>query len=260
MAIMQNALIGGMLVGFVASYYGVFIVQRRMAFLGNGLSHAAFGGVALGILIGYEPVYVAVPFTLAMAIAIVWIRENSAIAEDTAIGVLFAVSMALGGIFYFAKEGYGGDLFSYLFGSILMITVKDVWLATAMAAATAATIPLWGAWAYATFDRDLARTDRLRVVWHDYTLACAIAVAVVVSIKIVGMLLVAAFLVLPAATARIVSQSLRQMTVLSVAIGTVTPAIGLYISYLANLPPGATIILVQAALFALALAVKRAAQ
>ena len=258
--LMQRALIGGMLVGFVASYFGVFVVQRRMAFLGSGLSHAAFGGVALGILLGMEPVFVAVPFTLAIAIAIVWIREKTTLAEDTAIGVLFAVSMALGGIFYYAKKDYGGDLFGYLFGNILMISKTDVGLAIAIAAATVATFPLWGAWAYASFDRGLARTDRLRVLWHDYALVCAVAIAVVVSIKIVGMLLVSAFLVLPAATARTVSRSFRQMTVISIAIGSVTPAVGLYISYIAELPSGATIILFQAALFVLALGLRRIAQ
>lgn len=258
--IMQRALAGGVLVGFVASYYGVFVVQRRMAFLGSGLAHAAFGGIALGILAGVPPIYAAIPFTVAAALAIVWLREHSTLAEDTSIGVLFAVSMALGVVFIAIKKGFAGDALAYLFGSILAVSAMDVWLALAMACATLATLPLWGAWAYAAFDRDLARTDRVRAAAHDYALAAAMAVAIVVSIKIVGILLISAFLVLPAATARMVSRSFRQMTLLSILIGTLTPAAGLYISYVTDLPSGATIILSQAALFAVALGARRAAQ
>ena len=168
--------------------------------------------------------------------------------------------MAMGVVFISLKTGYSGDALTYLFGNILALSDGDVWLAVAMACATLATLPLWGAWAYATFDRDLARTDRLRVVAHDYALAVAIAIAIVVSIKMVGILLISAFLVLPAATARMVSRSFHRMAFLSVLIGTVTPAAGLCVSYFSDLPSGATIILLQTVLFAVALGIRRAAQ
>ncbi|MBM3288875.1 MAG: metal ABC transporter permease [Candidatus Hydrogenedentes bacterium] len=257
--IMQRALACGVLVGFVAGYFGVFVVQRRMAFLGSGLAHAAFGGIALGILASVPPIYAAIPFTVIVAIAIVWVRERSALAEDTSIGVLFSVSMALGVVFIALKKGFAGDALAYLFGSIVAVSAADVWLALAMAGATIATVPLWGAWAYAAFDRNLARTDRLPAAAHDYALAVAMAVAIVVSIKIVGILLISAFLVLPAAAARMMSRSFRQMTVLSILIGTTTPAVGLYASYVTDLPSGATIILIQAAVFAAALGARRPA-
>lgn len=167
---MQRALGAGVLIGFVASYFGVFVVQRRMAFLGSGLAHAAFGGVALGILASIQPIGIAIPFTVAVAVAIVWVRESTELAEDTAIGVLFAASMALGVVFVSLREGFSTDVQSYLFGSILFLDPSDVWLAAAMACATLVTVPLWGAWAYATFDRNLARTDRLRVAAYDYAL------------------------------------------------------------------------------------------
>lgn len=255
--IMQRALAAGALVGFVASYFGVFVVQRRMAFLGSGLAHAAFGGVALGILASVPPLYVAAPFTVAVALAIVWLRERSTLTEDTSIGVLFATSMALGVVFISLKKGFAGDALAYLFGSILAVSNTDVWLALAMACATLATVPMWGAWAYAAFDRNLARTDRLPTSAHDYALAAAMAVAIVVSIKIVGILLISAFLVLPAATARLLTRSFRQMTLVSVAVGTVTPAVGLYVSYATDLPSGATIVLLQASLFVVALCARR---
>ncbi|MDZ4857494.1 MAG: metal ABC transporter permease [Candidatus Hydrogenedentes bacterium] len=255
--IMGLGFVAAILVGFVASYFGVFIVQRRMAFLGSGLAHAAFGGVALGILLDTQPLFVALPFTISVAIAIIWVRDHTGLAEDTVIGVMFSVAMALGVVFLFLKEGFSGDAYTYLFGSVLAVSMTDVVLAGCMVAATLCTFPLWGAWAYATFDRDLARTDRLRVVWHDYVLACAMSIVIVVSMKIVGMVLIAAFLVLPAATARMLSQSFRQMTLISIAIGVTTPAIGMYLSLFPDLPPGAPIILVQSAMFVAALVVRK---
>lgn len=257
---MQRALACGMLVGFVASYFGVFIVQRRMAFLGSGLAHAAFGGIALGLFASVGPIYVAIPFTIIVAVAIVWVRENTALAEDTAIGVLFAAAMALGIVFIQLKQGFSVDAQTYLFGSVNYVAAADVWLAAALACATLATMPLWGAWAYATFDRNLARTDRVNVLSHDYALAVAMALAIVVAIKIVGILLISAFLVLPAAIARMLSHSFFQMTAISMLIGTITPAIGLSIAAATDLPSGATIILLQTVLFVIAMGIRRVAQ
>ena len=250
------AFVAASMVGFVASYFGVFIVQRRMAFLGSGLAHAAFGGVALGILLDVEPLYIALPFTVAVAIAIVSVREYTTLSDDTVIGVLFPMAMALGVIFLFLKKGFTGDANTYLFGSILAVSASDVMLTIAMAIATICTIPMWGVWAYASFDRTLARTDRRHIVCHDYALACAMSVVVVVSMKIIGMLLIAAFLVLPAATARVLSRSFKQMTVISIILGLITPALGMYLSLFPDVPPGAMIILVQAGIFLLALAVR----
>ena len=257
--LVRNALIGGMLVGFVASYFGVFVVQRRMAFLGSGLAHAAFGGIALGLFANIEPVYIAIPFTIVFAVAIVWVREHSVLVEDTVIGVVVAVAMALGIVFIQLKSNYV-DAQTYLFGSVTFIEESDVRMAFAMGCATLVTLPLWGSWAYATFDRNLAQTDRLKVRFHDYALAVAMALAIVVSIKLVGILLISTFLVLPAATARLLSRSFLQMTIISILIGTLTPAAGLYISLAPDWPPSATIVLLQAALFVVALAIRRATQ
>lgn len=246
---MQRALLGGLLVGFITSFYGPLVVQRRLAFLGSGLAHAAFGGVALGILLNTQPLWVAVPFTAAVAAAIVWVRERGRLATDTTIGVFFAVSMALGVIFLSLKKGYSADAFTYLFGSILAVSKADLCVTAGVALVTACLFPLWGRWAYATFDRDLARADRLPVLAHDYVLAMAVAVAVVVSMKVVGIVLVAAFLVLPAAAARLWVRRFTGMTVLAILIGTASVAAGLLLSYAVDLPSGPVIILVQAAVF-----------
>lgn len=250
----QNALIGGTLVGALASYLGVFVVQRRMAFLGSGLSHAAFGGVALGLLLNTQPLWVALPFTVGVAVAMVWVRERAGLAGDTTIGIFFAVSMALGIIFLSLKEGYSSDAFTYLFGSILAVSRADALAAAAVALGVVALGPMWGRWAYATFDRNLARADRLPVMAEDYLLTVCLAVAIVVSMKVVGIVLISAFLVLPPATARLLAQTFAGMTLWSVALGVATVIAGLFISFQSNLPSGATIILLQAAIFFLMLA------
>lgn len=252
---MQRALVGGALVGFLLSYFGTFVVQRRLAFMGSGLAHAAFGGVALGILLHTQPLWVAVPFTVVVAAGIVAVRERTQLAEDTAIGVFFAVSMALGIVFLSITKGYTSDAFAVLYGSILSVTSTDLIVTAIVSALALCTIPVWGQWAYTTFDRNLARADRLSVTRADYLLNISIAVSVVVAIKVVGILLIAAFLVLPAAAARLLSGTFRAMTLWSVAVGISSAVAGLIVSYYSDLPSGATIILVQAGIFVVAVVI-----
>ena len=246
---MQRALLGGVLVGFLASYYGVFVVQRGLSFLGSGLAHAAFGGIALGLLLRYEPLYIAVPFTIIIAICIAWVRHKTELGSDTAIGIFFSVSMALGIIFLFLKREYTSDAFTYLFGYILAVTENDIKITLLLVLLTIVTLPLWKRWAYATFDRELAQIDRIPVMLDDYLLTILIALTVVVSIKVVGIVLIAAFLVIPAATSRILTATFYQMTVLSICFGIASALFGIFLSYYLNVPSGATIILLQASLF-----------
>lgn len=256
---MQRALMGGLMISLLAGYFGPFIVQRRLAFLGSGLAHAAFGGVALGILLGVPPLWAALPFTIVIALGIVWLRDRAGLASDTTIGVFFSISMALGIVFLSLKTTYSADAFTYLFGSLLAIERADLWLAGGVLVLAAATIPLWGRWAYATFDPALARADRLPVQMDDYLLTVAIAVVTVVAIKLVGIVLIAAFLVMPAACARVFARTFAGMSVLSVVISTGTLVVGLYVSYFASLPSGPAIILTQALLLGVGLALRRRA-
>ncbi len=246
---MQRALIAGLMVAFLASYYGVFVVQRGLGFLGNGLAHAAFGGVALGLLLGQEPLTIAVPFTMAVSIAIIWVRHRTTLASDTVIGVFFAVSMAAGIIFLSLKKDYSADAFSYLFGSILAITNTDLWVTSGVVVLALLAQPLWGRWAYATFDRELAISDRVPVILDEYLLGILMAVTVVVSVKVVGIVLISAFLVIPAAAARLVVRRFATMTWLSILFGMSSATFGLWGSYQLDLPSGATIVIFQAIIF-----------
>lgn len=246
---MQRALVAGILVGVLASYYGVFIVQRGLGFLGSGLAHAAFGGVALGILLNAEPLWVAVPFTVIVAVGITWVKDKTKLGGDTTIGIFFSVSMALGIIFIFLKRQYTSDAFNYLFGSILSVTITDIVVPFILILITLMLFPFWKRWAYSSFDRELAQADRIPVQFDDYLLSVLIAVTIVVSIKVVGIVLIAAFLVIPPAASRLLNNSFSKMTVVSILIGVSTALVGLWISYYLNVPSGATIILLQATVF-----------
>ncbi|RMH73667.1 MAG: metal ABC transporter permease [Gemmatimonadetes bacterium] len=246
---MQRALIAGILVAGLASYLGVFVVQRGLSFLGSGLAHAAFGGVALGLLLNTEPLWVAIPFTVFVAVAITWVHEQTDLSGDTTIGIFFSVSVALGVIFLFLKREYTADAFTYLFGSILAVTPTDLWLSGGVVMATALLSPVWCRWAYRTFDRELAEADRLPVQFDDYLLSILIAVTIVVAVKVVGIILIAAFLVIPAAVAKLISRTFIQMTLYAMGTGVFSATIGLFASYYLDMPSGAMIILVQAVLF-----------
>lgn len=264
---MQRALAVGIIVALLAAYYGVFVVQRGLAFMGSGLAHAAFAGVALGVLLEHEPLLYSVPYTVLASLGIVWLQRRTGLAADTAIGVLFALSMALGILLLSFTDRFTADAASYLFGSILAVTPFDIAAAGAMAVLTAALFPFWGRWAYATLDRELAEADGLAVEAHDYLLAALLAASIVVSIKAVGVILVSAMFVIPAASARLVSRRFSSMTLMAVVFSVGSVVVGLVASTLPgvrNAPAASCIVLAQAAAFiaawGLALARRRAAR
>lgn len=250
-AFMQRALVAGLMVALISALLGVFIVQRGLSFLGDGLAHAAFGGVALGLLMGLEqPLWVALPFTFFVSLGIAWLRGHTRLSSDTAIGIFFAVSVALGVLFISLKREYQADAWGWLFGSILGVGRDDVLVIAVVTVLSLGLFwRLWGQLAYATFDAELAKVDGLKINWLEYILFAMAAVIVVASVKVVGAILVAAYIVIPAASARLMSGSLFQMTVLGVTVGLVSTLLGLVLSFFFDVPSGSTIILTQAGIF-----------
>lgn len=255
---MLRALLAGVLLSALAGYYGVFVVQRRLSFLGAGLGHAAFGGIALGLFLGIQPLWIAIPFTLLVGIGIAWIRDNTRLAADTAIGIFFSVSVALGILFLSLSTGRNADAFSYLFGSLLSVTTTDLGISSVLVGAGLATLPrLWGDWAYATFDEEAAKVSGIPTRNRDLLLITMLAATIVVSLKVVGILLVAAWVVVPAASARLMANTFGGMTRLSIAIAIGTTVVGLVLSVALDVPTGAMIVLVQAGLFVVIMTTSR---
>ncbi len=268
-AFMQRALIAGLAIAVMAGIVGTFVVQRGLSFLGDGLAHASFGGIALGALVAafsgdsgilQYPLTLAVPFTLLVALGIAFVRDRTQLGSDTVIGVFFAVTVALAVLFVsiVPPERTSVDVFSLLFGSILAVSPTDllVILGVFVICVTALCL-LWSRLAYATFDSELAQTDGVRVRLLEYVLFALAALIVVVSAQVVGVVLMAAYLVIPAAAARLVSRSLASMTVRAVIIGLVSTVAGLLLSFWLDVPSGSVIILSQALLFVLAATFRR---
>jgi|TARA_Y100000814_G_C12335082_1_gene402628 zinc transport system permease protein len=268
-AFMRRALIAGLLIALMTSILGVFVVQRGLAFLGDGLAHASFGGMGLGALIIFglgaslgtdifrQPLWVALPFTIMAALGIAWVRDQTNLASDTAVGVFFAVSVSLGVIFFSIippDADIGVDVFDLLFGSILGIRQVDLLLIVIVCVLSLLFFALaWGHLGYATFDEEMAKVDGIRSRILEYLLFAIAGVVVAVSAFVVGIILIAAYLVIPAAAARLLSRSLIEWTIISLGIGVITTFLGLIMSFILDVPSGSTIVLSQALTFILAI-------
>ncbi|HEY5946428.1 MAG TPA: metal ABC transporter permease [Kofleriaceae bacterium] len=255
---MQRALLAGIAVAAVCAVIGVFVVQRGLAFLGDGLAHAAFGGIAIGLFLGASvehAVWIAIPFTACIALGIGFVLRRSQLRGDVATGVFFSFAFALGVLFLGLRTASDRpvQVEHLLFGNMLSVTPAVLYVIVAVAViACLLTLALWSRLAYAIFDPELAAISGVPVAVLEYLLLAETAVVVVVSVKTVGVVLVSSFVVIPAATARLIGTSLGVATILAFAIGIVGSAVGLIASYHLNTPAAATIILIHSAVFAVA--------
>jgi manganese/iron transport system permease protein len=257
-AFFQRALAASVIVGLVCAVVGCYMILRGYAFMGDALSHAAFPGVVVAYLLR-GPFYVgAAVASVATALAIGWVARRGGLRGDTVIGVLFAGMFALGIFLFSLIPNYVGDLFGFLFGEVLGIGPGDLIALVVLAVAVLSVIAvLWKELLYSTFDPLGAAASGLPVERLDYLFLAIIAVAIVVSLQAVGIILVVAMLVTPAATAQLLTRSFGRLLALSALIGVVAPVIGLYLSYWANSASGATIVLVETAIFLVAVVVGR---
>ena len=251
----QRAIISGLAVSLVCGLVSVFVVLRRMSFIGAGISHAAFGGVAIGFLSGINPMITAMLYCLAVAVGIDFIGRRSKVSADTAIGVFFASSMALGIVLIGMSHRYNMDLFGYLFGSILAISEAEVWITVVMAAAVAAFVLLFLKELFmSAYDEELAKVHGLPVRALNLLFLAALSLTVVVSIRVVGIVLVSALLVIPGATARLLANNPFSMVTISCAAGVLSTLAGLALSLEFDLPPGGAIVLTATLMFFLVFA------
>ena len=252
-AFMQRALCAGVLIGAVCAMIGVYVVLKGLSFIGAGIAHASFGGVALGFLVGVNPVLTAVVFCLATAWGIGLVARKGQVKEDTAVGVFFASTMALGILFIGLMQGYNVDLFGYLFGSILAVTEQDLWITLGLGLGVLIVVGLFfKELVFVTFDPEMAEVTGVPAGKVYFLLISLIALAVVLSIKVVGIVLVSALIVTPAAAAYQLTEDFQWMMVLAVLIGVGSAVGGLLLSYPLNTASGATIVLLATSIFFIA--------
>jgi len=249
-AFMQRALLAGALIGAVCAVIGVYVVLKGLSFIGAGIAHASFGGVALGFLLGVNPLLTAIGFCLATAWGIGLVARKSQVKEDTAIGIFFAATMALGILFIGLMQGYNVDLFGYLFGSILAVGAEDVWITLGLSIVVLVVVGLFfKELLFVTFDAEMAEVTGVPAGKVYFVLITLIALTVVLSIKVVGIVLVSALIVTPAAAAYQLTEDFRKMMALAVVIGVGGAVGGLLLSYPLNTASGATIVLLVTLVF-----------
>jgi zinc transport system permease protein len=255
---MQKAFFVGIIVSFISGLVSVFVVLRRMSFIGAGISHAAFGGVAIGFFIGINPIITAIFYAIAVALGIDFVSRKGKISEDASIGVFFASSMALGIVLISLSREYTIDLFGYLFGNILAITNYEVVLSVILAAFVFGIIVLFLKEIFmTTYNEEIAQVSGVSVRLINILFLIILAVSIVIAIKIVGIILIAALLVIPGATAQLFARNLYAMILISCSVAVLSTILGLFISYEFDIAPGGSIVLTATAVFLISLLLKK---
>jgi len=253
----QNALIGSLLTAITCGIVGTYVVARRLVFISGGITHASFGGLGLGFFLGMNPILMAMAFSILSAFGVEWVSKTQNVREDSAIAGVWSLGMALGVIFIFLTPGYAPNLSAYLFGNILTVSYQDILWIAILALLLIVTFCLFTREIlYVAFDRDFAVTQRLPVRWVEYVMMLFIAVTIVLSIRLVGIMLLMSLLTLPQITVNIFTSDFKKIIIGSIFMGFLGCVAGLIFSYLFNIPSGAIIILVLVILFLLAKAIK----
>jgi zinc transport system permease protein len=257
----QNALIGGILIAVLLSVLSLFINIKNWSFINVGISHATFGGLALGVYLGISPISLGFIFAVSTGILIGYISKKGDIHEDISIGILFSISMALGVIFLTLTPNYTSDLFSFLFGNILTITKEDIYLLTIFSIFTY--IFLWVFFRkimFCCYNEEVAYTTGINTKFYYYSLIIMIAIATVLAVKLVGVILASAMIILPAATSSQIFWHYKKILISSIVLSIIVVLLGIYVSYQYNLPSGATTVFIYGILFFTALLIKKIRQ
>lgn len=246
----QHALLGSLLTAVTCGIVGTYVVARRLVFISGGITHASFGGLGLGFFLGMNPILVAMVFSVLSAFGVEWASKTQNVREDSAIAGVWALGMALGVIFIFLTPGYSPNLSAYLFGNILTISMTDIISEAALAVAliTVFSLSLRDI-VYVAFDRDFAKTQRIPVKTIEYMMMFFIALTIVLSIRLVGIMLLMSLLTLPQMTVNLLTSDFKKIIFGSIALGFLGCVTGLILSYFLNVPSGAFIILVLVTVF-----------
>ena len=243
----QRAILAGILIAAISSILGVFLVLRRFSLIGDGLAHTTFGSVAIVILLGVSPAYItlaALPLVMLSSLAILKLTHSQRIHGDAAIGIVSSLGIATGIILVSLSNGYNVDLFSYLFGNILTVTQTELFLSLIVFIIVAVTVIIFYDDLFAvTFDEELAQTMGVKTKRINVILFLLTAVAAVLAMKVAGIMLVSAMLILPPLTALQLSISFRKTIVAAACFSILSVICGIILAFLLNLPAGGTIVI-----------------
>jgi zinc transport system permease protein len=250
---MQRALLAGLVLGILLAYLGIFVTLRKMAFFSDGIAHAALAGAAIGLLTRFSPLVSALVFSALLAVLIYWLEKKSSLSSDAIIGILFTSGMALGVVLISLRRGYQPELIGYLFGNILAIRRQDLALIIGLALLVLAFILIHKRkLTLLALDREMAYMAGFNPDLYQLLLYVMLACSLVLGIRVLGLILVSAILIIPVSSARLVSRSFKALTWWTVLLAEGIMVGGLLLSYYLNLPSGAVIVLTGTAVFTLA--------
>jgi zinc transport system permease protein len=252
-----NATIAIILIAVVAGIVGTYVVSRRMLFVTGGITHTSFGGLGLGMYLGFSPTLTALMFALMSAFGIEMLSRGGRVREDSAIAVFWTLGMALGIIFVYITPGYNAGLTGFLFGDILTITRTDLWIYAIYVLLLMSLFLIFKKEIfYTAFDRDFAMMRGIKVRLIEYLAMIIISLAIILSVKLIGIMLLLSFLSLPQMSAEIYSRSYNKIVLISSVISAIGGLIGLVLSTYINLPTGATIVFILVLIYMVARVVK----
>ncbi len=249
---LQRALLAGIFVAIACAVLGVFLILRRDAMIGHGLAHVTFAGVALGLFLKVMPLLAALIIAVLTALSIMKLKEKVGLYGDTAIAIFSSTGFALGLLLVTLARSYNVDLFSYLFGEILAIKETEVWLSIALAAVVVIIVIFnYHKFMYMTFDRQSAKASGIRIGRLDVLITTLTAITVVLGMKIVGLLLVAALIVIPAAAGLQLASNFRQAIFVSSLVAVISVVLGLFLAYFFDVPASGAIVILAFLIFVL---------
>ena len=256
---MHRALISGVAIAILCSVVGLFLVLRRYSLFGDAIAHSSFGGIALGLLAGVYPLWTAYAVSIASALIITKIKDKYNISGDASIAVLLSSGIAVGLVIIGLSGGFTIDIFSFLFGSILLVSVDDTILVLALTGAILIVILLlYRQLLYSTFNEEQAKVSGIPVEKINYLIVFMAGITVVTSIQLVGVLLISALFVIPNVTAIMYGKGFKQTAIISMSFSIFSVVVGILISYIFDITPAGTIVLIAIGLLAGTMGIKSA--
>jgi len=253
----QNALLAALLMSVTCGIIGTYIVSRRMVFISGGITHASFGGVGIGYFFGFPPLVGAALVAVAAALTTENLTRKKTIRNDSIIAIMWSLGMAIGIIFVYLSPGYAPNLMSYLFGSIITVNQTDLWFMLALASGVVLFFTLfYRPILYVSFDEEFAKTRGIPVMLFNYLLILLVALTIVLSIRIAGIILVLSVLTIPQNVANLFTNRFSRIMISSVIIGFLASLLGLIISFFLDIPSGATIIFTLVVIYLVARIIK----